>query len=219
MTVYGYTRVSTVHQAKEGESLDAQKRQVSSYAISRGLELNETNIIVEAGVSGGTEFKLRPQGKTLIESLHSGDILIFPKLDRAFRNTRDALNTLHDLKEVGVACHFIDLGGDVTSNGIGAIVFTVLSAFASFERDRIASRIREVKQIKKSQGLWTGGRRPFGFDIVDGIKVPNPKENAIIQEIVELRSTGLSYRKISQRIARSHGQQFSAMTITKHLNS
>lgn len=71
--------------------------------------------------------------------------VIFPKLDRGFRNTRDALNVLHTLKEKGVSVHSIDLGGDVTGNGVGAIIFTILSAFATFERERIASYENVIK--------------------------------------------------------------------------
>jgi putative DNA-invertase from lambdoid prophage Rac len=33
----------------------------------------------------------------------------------------------------------IDLGGDVTGNGISKLVFTILSAVAEAERDRIPS--------------------------------------------------------------------------------
>ena len=36
MAVYGYVRVSTVTQARERESLEAQRRQVMSYAASKG---------------------------------------------------------------------------------------------------------------------------------------------------------------------------------------
>ena len=151
MTVYAYTRVSTLNQAQDGDSLEAQVRQVLAYASSRALELSESDVFVERGVSGGQEFGSRPAGSKLLASLASGDIVIFPKLDRGFRNTRDALNVLHALKEKGVAVHSIDLGGDVTGNGVGAIIFTILSAFATFERERIASRISEVKQMRKAQ--------------------------------------------------------------------
>ena len=48
MAVYGYARVSTLTQAREGESLEAQKRQILSYAISKGLELGEESIFIEA---------------------------------------------------------------------------------------------------------------------------------------------------------------------------
>ena len=192
MTVFGYVRVSTVQQATEGDSLDSQTRQVLSYSISRGLELNESDVFVERGVSGGLEFNSRPEGSRLLEVIKSGDVLIFPKLDRGFRNTRDALNTLHLLKEKGVSVHSIDLGGDVTGNGVGAIIFTILSAFASFERERIASRISEVKQMRKSQGYFVGGRRGFGFDVVDGKKVPNKKEQKLIQEMKNKKANGES---------------------------
>ena len=111
MTVYGYLRVSTLTQAKEGESLEAQRLQVTSYAMSKGLQLPPDQIFVEAGVSGGSEFQERPEGSKLFTSLQAGDMVIFPKLDRAFRNTRNALNLLHELKGRGISVHFIDLGG------------------------------------------------------------------------------------------------------------
>ena len=87
-----------------------------AYASSRGLGLLQSDVYVEKGVSGGQEFNSRPEGSKLLASLKSGDIVIFPKLDRGFRNTRDALNVLHELKEKGVSVHSIDLGGDVTGN-------------------------------------------------------------------------------------------------------
>ncbi len=48
MNVVGYIRVSTLTQAREGESLEAQRRQVTSYAASRGLVLSDENVYVEA---------------------------------------------------------------------------------------------------------------------------------------------------------------------------
>jgi putative DNA-invertase from lambdoid prophage Rac len=76
-----------------------------------------------------------------------------------------------------VAPHMIDLGGDVTSNGISKLVFTILSAVAGNERDRIRERMRDVERHRASQRLFNGGKRPFGFDIEDEVKdrrlVPN----------------------------------------------
>jgi DNA invertase Pin-like site-specific DNA recombinase len=218
MTIYGYARVSTVTQVKEGESLETQKLQIQSYAISKGLELDATNIFVEAGVSGGIEFANRPEGSKLTQLVTTGDIIIFPKLDRAFRNTRNALNVLHDMKEHKVSIHFIDLGGDVTGNGIGAIVFTILSAFATFERERIATRIREVKQVQKAQGKFTGGRRPFGFEVIDGVKVVKPEEQKVISRMKQLRTKGKSYGYIANWIKKSMDVNFTSMGIKSILN-
>jgi putative DNA-invertase from lambdoid prophage Rac len=205
MTVYAYARVSTVQQANDGDSLDAQVKQVLGYASSRGMELLEKDVFVERGVSGGQEFNSRPEGARLLASLGSGDIVIFPKLDRGFRNTRDALNVLHTLKEKGVSVHSIDLGGDVTGNGVGAIIFTILSAFATFERERIASRISEVKQMRRAQGYFVGGRRGFGFDVVDGRKVQNRTEQELIAEMKTMREAGSSLLAIHRWLTLEKG--------------
>jgi len=213
MTTYGYVRVSTLVQAKEGDSLEAQKRQIISYASSKGYFLEGHNIFIEKGVSGGVGFEERPEGFKLYELMTKGDILIFPKLDRAFRNTRNALNVLYDLKEKNVSVHFIDLGGDVTGNGIGAIIFTILSAFATFEKERIGTRIREVKQMKKLEGKFVGGRKPFGFKIVDGIKQIKEEDQVIIKTMRKMRANGSSYRKLSEWFGKESSRKLSHVAI------
>jgi putative DNA-invertase from lambdoid prophage Rac len=211
--IFGYARVSTQNQVQEGESLATQKTQIQSYAISKGFSIAEENIFIEGGVSGGIEFSKRPQGNKLTETVSKGDIIIFTKLDRAFRNTRNALNVLHEMKEKGVSVHFIDLGGDVTGNGIGAIMFTILSAFATFEKERIATRIREVKQSKKEQGLFTGGKAGFGYQVVDGKKAKKPDEQKIISEMKRLKSRGKSYRYIAKWLNERKGINLSFMSV------
>jgi putative DNA-invertase from lambdoid prophage Rac len=217
MTVYAYARVSTLQQANDGDSLDAQVKQVIGYASSRGLELHDEGVFVEKGVSGGQEFNSRPEGSRLLACLQSGDIVIFPKLDRGFRNTRDALNVLHTLKEKGVSVHSIDLGGDVTGNGVGAIIFTILSAFATFERERIASRISEVKQMRKAQGYFVGGRRAFGFDVVDGKKVQNGTEQSLIAEMKAMRESGSSLLAVHKWLHQDRGVKLAYSTLRQAL--
>ena len=73
---------------------------------------------------------------------------------------------MEEFKMQGVGLHMIDLGGDVTSNGISKMVFTILAAVAEGERDRIRERIRDAKRHLTSRGVFSGGKRPFGYDIV-----------------------------------------------------
>jgi DNA invertase Pin-like site-specific DNA recombinase len=103
----------------------------------------------------------------------SGDVIITPKLDRMIRSASDALATLEEMNDQGVGLHMIDLGGDVCGNGISKLVFTILSAVAENERERIRERIRDVKRHLASQGIYGGGKRPFGFDGIDGRLIPN----------------------------------------------
>ena len=219
MATYGYVRVSTLQQANEGESLETQLRQIKSYSDLKGYNITPENLITEKGVSGSLEFEKRPKGAKLFDSLQSGDILIFSKLDRAFRNTRNALNTLHELKERGVSVHFIDLGGDVTNEGIGSVIFTILSAFATFERDRIATRIREVKQVQKAEGKFLGGFTRFGYSIESEKLVPNPKQQEIIKLMRIMRRRGMSLRRISKWLCNSHGIEMSHSTVSTFVQS
>lgn len=189
MAVYSYSRVSTTRQADEGESLDVQQRQLAGYAMQHGLVT--TQGFVERGVSGSVPLVDRPQGKALMAVLKHGDVVITAKLDRMFRSALDALGVLQGFKDRGVSLHMIDLGGDVMSNGISKLVFTILSAVAEAERDRIRERISTVKADQKARGCYLGGKAPFGFRVVgqgkQAVLEPVEAEQAVIQQIVHMR--------------------------------
>lgn len=213
-TYYGYIRVSTLQQANDGDSLETQLKQITSYASLKGYEIPSQNFITERGVSGNLEFESRPEGSKLFEMLEAGDVLIFSKLDRAFRNTRNALNTLHELKLRGVSVHFIDLGGDVTNDGIGSVIFTILSAFASFERERIATRIREVKQVQKAEGKFLGGFTRFGYRVEEDRLVKDPDQQKIINEMKDMKRRGMSLRRVAKWLKGAHGIEMSHSTVS-----
>lgn len=194
MRVFGYVRVSTIEQASNGESLDTQTAKITGYAMMQGWTVDE--VFVEGGVSGSVPLAERPQGQRLLAVAGKGDMIITPKLDRMFRSASDALGTLEEMKAQGTGLVMIDLGGDVTGNGISKLVFTILSAVAENERDRIRERIREVKRHLASQGVYGGGRVPFGFDEVDGRLVENPKQQKALAAMRSMRAGGASLRKI-----------------------
>jgi putative DNA-invertase from lambdoid prophage Rac len=204
MKVYGYCRVSTTEQADEGSSLASQRQQITGYAMMKGWQV--ADFFVEAGVSGSVPLADRPEGERLLTTLRAGDVVITAKLDRAFRSAADALGTLEQLKEDKVALHMIDLGGDVCGNGISKMVFTILAAVAEGERDRIRERIRDAKRHLAAQGVFSGGKRPFGLDIVqDGETsrlVPNVEEQADIARMQAMRQEGATYRQIGAAIGK-----------------
>ncbi len=221
MKVCGYCRVSTQEQANGGLSLDTQKQQITGYAMMKGWSV--ATFFVEAGVSGSVPLADRPEGKRMLASLQAGDIVITAKLDRAFRSAADALGTLEQMKDDKIGLHMIDLGGDVTGNGISKLVFTILSAVAENERDRIRERVRDAKRHRVTQRLYNGGKRPFGFDIeqVDEKTkrlVPNATEQAALARGKALLESGKSYRAIAQVWAAEFGlPKFDAKSIQRML--
>src|SRR3954463_3251287 len=196
MTAYGYTRVSTERQADEGESLDVQQRQIGGYAMMKGLEIGR--VFVERGVSGSTRLTERPQGAALLAALEPGDVVVTAKLDRMFRSALDALDVLQQLKDRGISLHLVDLGGDVTGNGISKLVFTILSAVAEAERDRIRERVRDVKADQRQRNRYLGGTAPFGWRVGNaGELVEDADQQRIIRRVQELRGQGHSLRAIA----------------------
>jgi putative DNA-invertase from lambdoid prophage Rac len=201
MAVYGYCRVSTQKQADEGESLDVQERQVAGYAMLSSLTVDK--VFVERGVSGSKPLSERPEGKALLAMLQPGDVIITPKLDRMFRSALDALDTLAKLKGKRIALHMIDLGGDVCGNGISKLVFTILSAVAEAERDRIRERVQTTKSDQKARNRYLGGIVPWGFQkAADGSLETIPEQQAAIDQMHGMRAAGASLRAIA---AHMHG--------------
>jgi DNA invertase Pin-like site-specific DNA recombinase len=186
-------------QADDGFGLDVQRRQIEGYAVMRGLELTE--IFVEEGVSGSVPIADRPAGGKLFAQLKKGDAIIAPKLDRLFRSALDALQVVEDLKKRGVSLHLLDLGGDVSGNGVSKVFMTIAASFAELEREKISERTRDSKRYLSSQGVFIGGSRPFGYDIVeDGdVKrlVPNEAEQAVVDRMKAMRQAGSTFRYIA----------------------
>jgi DNA invertase Pin-like site-specific DNA recombinase len=200
MTVYAYSRVSTTQQAEEGVSLDEQQRRIDGQALMEGWMIGER--FIETGISGSVPLSERPAGSKLLAVLQPGDIVIAAKLDRMFRSALDALTVIKDFQKRGISLWLLDIGGDVSGNGIAKLLLTVLSAFAEFERDRISERIKDAKRQMRAEGRLQGGKRPFGYRVsADGTLREDPREIPALAAIRELRNRGKSYRAIAQTLA------------------
>jgi DNA invertase Pin-like site-specific DNA recombinase len=199
--------VSTLEQANEGESVEVQRRQVEGYAHMHGLAVDE--ILVEKGVSGSVPVAERPQGHHMFSRLRKGDVIIAPKLDRLFRSALDALTVVEDLRARGVSLHLLDLGGDISGNGLSKLFLTIAAALAEAERDRIRERITQAKRDQKARGRFLGGTVPFGYRRGEGYElIPDEDEQAAIRETKRLRAEGMALRPIAEAM-RAKGHKIS----------
>jgi putative DNA-invertase from lambdoid prophage Rac len=170
----------------------------SSKAIHRCWGSRWTRYSSSGAYRGSRRLQERPEGKRLLEVVQPGDTVLTTKLDRMFRSALDALEVLGQLKRQSVSLHMIDLGGDVTTDGIAKLVFTILSAVAEAERDRTRERIADVKRDQRARGRYLGGSVPFGWRKGrDGALVAEPSEQGAIRRMVRLRQKGQSLRDIS----------------------
>jgi DNA invertase Pin-like site-specific DNA recombinase len=68
--------------------------------------------------------------------------------------------------------------------------------------ERTRERIRAVKRHMAMEGLYGGGKPPFGFDVVEDKLVPNPNEQATIERMKTMRRDGATYRKIGEAVGK-----------------
>ena len=145
--IYGYARVSTKGQAKDGNSLEAQEKI---------LRENGATVIYHDAFTG-TKVD-RPKLNKLVEMLKDGDILIVSKLDRLGRSLSKTSELITELLERGVTINIVNLGV-LSNNSVNTLMRNVLLAFAQFERDMIVERTTEGKAIcRETKPDWREGR-------------------------------------------------------------
>ena len=141
--IIGYARVST-----DGQSLEAQ--QAALTAAGAGKVFSEK-------ISGAV--RDRKALAKAIAALGPGDTLIFTRLDRLARSTRDLLNVLDAVAKAGAGFRSTADAWADTTTPHGRLMLTVLGGLAEFERELIKARTTEGRQRAKARGQRFG-RRP-----------------------------------------------------------
>lgn len=181
---FGYLRCST-----DRQEVEAQRSQVRAFADFKKYEL--LDIGDEVDVSGSIEFAKRPVGAEILRRLDECDAVIFPKVDRGFRNTVDAILTVDGLRARGKDIHLLDIGMDTTT-AMGRAFFQMSAVWAELERGRTQERIKERLAEAAQRPDWHHGPAPFGSRnlarVVDGRKVDGGRHGVFEQEAVAIET-------------------------------
>ena len=189
-----YIRVSTDMQKEKGESLDVQLKRLKAYVDSK-----KDWIIVETYKDAGISAKNinRPEFNRMLEDIEQDkvDVVLCTKLDRVFRNTKDFLNTTDDFEKRNIK--FVCLEGSIdTSTPTGRVFSTIRAAFAQFERETTADRVRDVMRSRAEEGKWNGGISPLGYYSANKELKINAEEAKVIRKIYSLYIEHRSIRYI-----------------------
>ena len=74
-----------------------------------------------------------------------------------------------------------------------------------------------MKRLKKAQGKFTGGKRAFGYDVIDGIKVPQEDEQVVIRQMQTMREAGAGYRDIAEWMSATQERKMTFMGVKRTL--
>ena len=149
---FGYIRVSTRKQARDGNSLEAQREALTA----AGAEKIYTDTFT------GTKIE-RPEFDRLRAQLRRGDVLIVTKLDRLARSVSQASGLITDMIDEGVTIHVLNLGV-LSNDSVNTLLRNVLLSFAQFERDMIVQRTQEGKAVARATDPDFREGRPPKFD-------------------------------------------------------
>ncbi len=146
--VYGYARVSTRGQADNGNSLEAQERQL--------IEAGAERVFSESYTGTKTE---RPMLSELLDRIQTGDRLIVCKLDRIARSAVGGCELIEGLLARGVSVHVLNMGL-LDDSPTGRLIRQIMFAFSEFERSMIISRTQEGREIARKRPDYREGRPP-----------------------------------------------------------
>ena len=208
-----YLRVS--HQESlNGTSLEVQEKKCRAFAELHGFSIDR---VYSEVVSGGVEFRKRPVFQKVLSNLKSNSKLVVSRLDRLSRKVIDTLKLVDDFKKEHKDICITDIG-NIHKDGVSKIFVTILASLAEIERENISQRVLASKKIAKQERRYLGGYTEFGYKVEDKKLVPDDKEFTVLQSMVNLRKSGLGYRKISDEIKNKFGKRIYYPQVHKILN-
>ena len=164
--IYGYCRVSTKAQQKDGYSLEEQRKQILE-------KYPDAEVYMEAYT--GTKLN-RPIFDELISKMKTGDTLAVCKMDRFARNTQEGLLVIQNLFKRGIAVHIFNVGL-LEDNPMGKFFITIMLSVAELERNQIIERTQTGRRAAREKALENGtlcyDHRPLKYtkeEVIEAMK-------------------------------------------------
>lgn len=209
----GYIRVSTVEQANEGVSLEAQQVRIETWGAANGYEI--AALFVDRGLSGKRMDNRKELHKALA-ALRKDSVLVVYSLSRLARSTRDALALCELIGKKKADLVSLSESLDTTS-AMGKAMFSFVAVMAELERNLIAERTAAALAYKRNRGE-VYSPVPFGFQAIDGRLEAVESEARVVAEILRQREggstlVGIAERLNAQGVEGKKGGQWYASTI------
>lgn len=148
-----YIRVSTLDQAREGYSLEAQEKTLRKWCTDRKHIVYD--LYADRGISG-KDIEHRPDMNRLLYDAKEGkfDMVIFWALSRFTRNVSDLYTTMEKFQKWNISMVSYTEAFD-TSTPMGRAMIGIVGIFAQLERELTGERVSAAMAERAMQGKRT----------------------------------------------------------------
>lgn len=196
LRVAAYTRVSS-DSDDQLNSFAAQNRYYAEL-ISGKAEWRMVDIYADEGITGTSAAK-REDFQRMMADCRRGliDQILVKSISRFTRNTKDCLEAVRELKELGVNVRFEREGID-TANVSSELITAIYAAFAQKESESISGNMRWSYQRRIESGEFNTCRAPWGFRLDGKSLAVHEEEAEIVRRIFLEYLSGRNPREIAE---------------------
>ena len=198
LRVAAYTRVSSDSE-DQLNSFAAQNRYYTEL-ISDKAEWRMVDIYADEGITG-TSVTKRDDFQRMMADCRRGliDQILVKSISRFARNTKDCLQNIRELKELGVNVRFEREGID-TVNVSSELITAIYTAFAQKESESISGNMRWSYQRRMESGTFLPPSTPYGYRILNKKIEIDPEQAVIICKIFQWYLDGISKEQIAHKL-------------------
>ena len=202
--VFLYARVSTEEQAVHGLSIEAQVAALEEWAKANGHRV--VGVYIDAGISARKPATKRPELQRLLLDAQAGkgELIVFTKLDRWFRNIAEYYKVQEVLEKCHVDWRTIQEDYD-TSTASGRLKINIMLSVAQDEADRTGERIKFIFEDKVQRGEVISGKVPLGYKIENKKMAIDPETAPIAQDIFQQYTVTRSVRALREYVMNKYG--------------
>lgn len=208
-----YARYSSERQNEQ--SIESQLRVCNEYAQRNGL--NVVDSYIDKAMTGTNDN--RPSFQRMLsdaEKSKAWDIVLVYAIDRFGRNSIEIAVNKQKLKKNGKtlisATQRTSENIDGTKNLDGILLENVYIGLAEYYSAELSQKVSRGLQENRNKGLFTGGRVPFGYKVVDKKVVIDEDQASVIIEMFNMYANGAMAKDIidviEQRGISHNGKKF-----------
>lgn len=191
-----YCRIS---RDREGTSLGIERQEADCRALAARLGWKVAAVYTDNDISAYSG-KRRPGYDEMMKCVRAGQIrgVLAWHPDRLYRRLNALEEIVATVQEYDVRIETVTAGNVDLSTVTGQMTARIVASVAQAEVEHARERITRKKRQAAEQGLYRGGRRPFGFK-KDGMTL-NEKEANVIREATKAVLAGRSLLAIAREL-------------------